>query len=290
MRRDYAGPADLDDLLRFTQRIWSLNSRFHVGDIAWDFGLTPQADPALPMSLWSEDGEVAAWGVLGRGTMSLLVDPARPELAEAVLDWGRALHGGDPEVVVLDQEKHLVHHLLGEGYTADPAGAFFLAHHLDLTDLPPVPDLPEGITIRPVRGEEDFAARVQVHRDVWAPSTFSEVHYRSMISRWPYRAEFDQVVAGPDGRFVAYVLGWYDEANRVGEFEPVGTVAEHRRQGLSRAVSLSVLHAFRAAGGTTALVYSRGDEGYPIPKQVYGALGFRPHARTVTYKPASAAA
>ena len=32
------------------------------------------------------------------------------------------------------------------------------------------------------------------------------------------------------------------------------------------------------------------DDAYPIPRQVYGALGFRPHARTVTYRPASSAA
>src|SRR5262249_9137445 len=129
--------------------------------------------------------------------------------------------------------------------------------------------------------------RVEVHRSVWAPSSFTADKYLSLASRWPYAEEFDHVVEGPDGRFVAYVLGWYDEANRCGEFEPVGTVEEFRRQGLSRAVSLSVLHAFREAGGHTALVYARGDDDYPIPRQVYGALGFRAHARTVTYRAAA---
>lgn len=280
--RPYSREDDLDDLLRFTQRIWSLHSRFHVGDIAWQMGLHMLPDE--PMAVWRSNGEVVAWGALAYGELSLLVDPDRRSLVGEVMDWARSHHGGYPDTVVLDRESHLVDHLVSAGYTADPDAPFFLAHHQDLADLPPVPQLPDGFTIRSIRGEEDIARRVAVHREVWAPSSFTEEKYRSLTVRWPYRSEFDQVVEGPDGRFVASVLGWYDEANRCGEFEPVGTLADFRRQGFSRAVSLSVLHAFRDAGGTTALVYARGDDAYPIPKQVYGSLGFRPHARTVVFR------
>jgi hypothetical protein len=68
-------------------------------------------------------------------------------------------------------------------------------------------------------------------------------------------------------------------------------VAEYRRRGLSRAVTVSVLRAFRAAGGERAVVHARGDDGYPVPRQVYAALGFRPYARTLRYRgvPAGAA-
>jgi predicted GNAT family acetyltransferase len=83
---------------------------------------------------------------------------------------------------------------------------------------------------------------------------------------------------------VAYCQGWYDEANQVGLFEPVGTVADHRRRGLARAAGIEVLHAFRDAGGRTAQVYARGDDAYPVPKQVYQDLGFMPYARTVRYR------
>jgi hypothetical protein len=286
--RPYSREDDLDDLLRFTQRVWSLDSRFHVGDIAWQMGLYMLPDE--PLAVWRTGGDIVAFGALARGELSLIVDPAQPSLVGEVLAWARTEAGRDPEVVALDREKHIVDHLTSAGYTADLDVPFFLAHHRDLADLPPVPPLPDGFTIRPVRGEDDIARRVEVHREVWAPSSFTAEKYRALTVRWPYRPEFDRVVEGPDGRFVAYVLGWYDDANRSGEFEPVGTLDGFRRQGLSRAVSLSVLHAFRDAGATTALVYARGDDAYPIPRQVYGALGFRPHARTVTYRPAPSAA
>jgi GNAT superfamily N-acetyltransferase len=246
--------------------------------------------PGEPMAVWRSDGEIVAWAAPAHGELSLIVDPARPALITEALDWTRSLSGRDLDVVVLDHEAHLVDHLVGAGYTADPDVPHFLAHHRELADLPPVPDLADGFTIRAVRGEEDIARRVAVHREVWAPSSFTEEKYRALTTRWPYRSEFVRVVEAPDGRVVAYVLGWYDDGNRCGEFEPVGTLAEFRRRGLSRAVSLSVLHAFRDAGATTALVYARGDDGYPIPRQVYGALGFRPHARTILYRAPSAAA
>src|SRR3954471_9279913 len=127
--------ADLDDLLRFAQRIWSLHSRFHIGDLAWQLGRAPTGVP--PTALWRSDGsaEVAAWGMLDGGSLSLLVDPARPDLIGEVLAWARSVHGGSPDVVVLDRETHLVDHLIAAGYAADLGGPFFLAHHLRLASL-----------------------------------------------------------------------------------------------------------------------------------------------------------
>ena len=50
------------------------------------------------------------------------------------------------------------------------------------------------------------------------------------------------------------------------------------------AASLACLHALRTAGATRAVVYPRGDPAYPVPRRLYAALGFRPVARTVTYR------
>jgi predicted GNAT family acetyltransferase len=77
--------------------------------------------------------------------------------------------------------------------------------------------------------------------------------------------------------------GWYDEVNGTGEFEPVGTHPGHRRLGLARAVCTAVLHAFAAAGGRRAVVYSRGDAAYPIPRRLYESMGFTAYTRTHTY-------
>lgn len=285
-RRNWAGAADLDPLIRFGQRIWSLAHRWHIGDLAWDIGRHPEGRPQWRMSLWERDGRIVAWGWLELPDgLNLAVDRDHADLVDAVLDWADAVAGVPVHVTVLDTEAWQIDPLVRRGYTADTGGSFFLAHHRALTDLPPVPALPDGFTVRPTHGDTEVPARAALDREIWSPTSLPEPVFREMTRRYPYRRDFDQVVEAPDGRLVAYVLGWYDEVNGCGEFEPVGTVPQFRRLGLSRAVGISVLRAFRDAGGELALVYARGDDGYPVPRQVYAALGFRPHGRTVTYRP-----
>ena len=104
------------------------------------------------------------------------------------------------------------------------------------------------------------------------------------MAAWPYRPELDLVLAAPDGQWVANVCAWLDEANAVGELEPVGVDADCRRRGYGRLVCLAALHALRAAGATRAIVGARGDDAYPVPRRLYGGLGFAPYARTVFFE------
>jgi GNAT superfamily N-acetyltransferase len=133
----------------------------------------------------------------------------------------------------------------------------------------------------------DIALRVAVHRAAWEPSALTVEKYAGVTSTWPYRPEFDFVVVAPDGALACSALGWYDEANRTGEFEPVGTHPDHRRLGLASAVMLFGMQRFRAAGATHAIVGCRGDEDYPVPKLVYHGIGFREISRDMPYVSAS---
>ncbi len=101
---------------------------------------------------------------------------------------------------------------------------------------------------------------------------------------WPYRADLDCIAVAPDGRVAAYVLAWYDDENRVGELEPVGTHADFRRLGLARAASFFALRRLRDEGAERAIVLCRGDEGYPAPKRLYESVGFRQHSRSIEFR------
>jgi len=70
----------------------------------------------------------------------------------------------------------------------------------------------------------------------------------------------------------------------VGELEPVGVREDHRRRGLGRAASLHALRRLRAAGAETALVGSRGDDAYPIPRALYESIGFRELWRDLPFR------
>jgi len=101
---------------------------------------------------------------------------------------------------------------------------------------------------------------------------------------WPYRPQLDLIAdSSESGKAVAYCQGWYDELSGVCLTEPVGTRTEHRRLGLSRAVGITLLHAFAAAGVKPATVAPRGNDAHPVPKLVYESMGFSEYSRTYTY-------
>ncbi|WP_328613504.1 hypothetical protein OHS18_33205 [Amycolatopsis sp. NBC_00355] len=87
-RRDYTGPDDLRAMQSLAQRIWSPSSSVHVGDLAWQRFQHVGREAEWPTVLWEAGAEVVAWGWVSLpGELSLLVDPARPELASEVLGW-----------------------------------------------------------------------------------------------------------------------------------------------------------------------------------------------------------
>jgi predicted N-acetyltransferase YhbS len=81
-----------------------------------------------------------------------------------------------------------------------------------------------------------------------------------------YRRELDLYVIAPDGEFASFCIAWWDERNRIAMLEPVGTVAEHRRKGLARAVVLEAIRRVAALGAKRAFVGS--DQAF------YLSLGF----------------
>ncbi|MGW0696790.1 GNAT family N-acetyltransferase [Streptomyces sp. NPDC002738] len=257
----------------------------HSGDLAWAAASAVSAADATPTAVWSTGDTTVAWGWLeSPEELTIQVDPTYPDLAGEVLAWAqRATDAARLSVTIGAHETHLTSALAAHGIVQGDDEPFFACLSRPLTDLPPLYTLPEGYRIRPQRDAADVTERAAVHRAVWNSPHITAERHAAMREVWPYRSEFDLVAFSPEGKAVAYCQGWYDEVSGVGLLEPVGTAAEHRRRGLSRAVGAAVLHAFAAAGGGPATVSPRGDAGYPIPALVYESLGFQALSRTRTY-------
>lgn len=301
-RRDLVGPQGLLAMQRAVQRTWTPESRWHIGDLAWGRNAVPGQEQDWHTALWEDDeGAVVAWGWAEmQSHLDLYVDPAHPELTSDVLVWFEELAtNSNISVTVLDAEAHLVAALERAAYRPIPQVPFFQHCLRDLREPPVAPRLPAGYRVRAVL-EDEAERRAAAHRAAWRPARIGEMlvppvdlgttesrvtttSYQAVMNTWPYRHDLDQVVEASDGTLVAFALGWLDEVNRVGELEPVGTDPLHARRGLGSAVSLACLHAMRDAGATRAVVYPRGDSAYPVARQLYLGLGFRPVARTVTY-------
>lgn len=274
VERQYTGPADLRAMQSLAERIWSPASHCHIGDLAWQRFEHVGREPAWRTRLWAADGQVVAWGWAEAGHLSLLVDPAWPELAGSVLDWA-----SPSEAMVLDGEKHVIRALERRGFQVASDAPF---HHYMSRSLAEVPSpaLPDGFVARPA-GSADVDRRVEVHRAAWHPSRVTFESYRNVMAAWPYRGSLDWVVEAPDRRFAAYCLIWLDAVNSVAELEPVGTDPAFRGMGLATAVCLAAMRAASEAGAEQAIVYPV--DGYPAVK-LYQGLGFTPYARTFTYR------
>ncbi|MFG1948941.1 GNAT family N-acetyltransferase [Nonomuraea sp. NPDC048826] len=276
----YGGPRDLRAMQELTGRIWSPRARWHAGDLAWGRFQHTGRESEWPTMVWRAERRTLAWGWIELpGYLNLAVDPDHAELAHDVLRWfEETVPAGERQVSVSSGEPHLVSALEERGYARQKDGPFMVQMVRDLDGLPE-PEPPAGYRLEAVR---DVAGRVAAHQAAFHPSRVTEESYAAVRAAWPYRAELDWCAIAPDGHTAAYCLIWLDD-RQVALIEPVGTVPEHRRKGLAKAVCLAALHAARAAGGKQAVVAPRGDAAYPVPARLYSGIGFRDTARSLLF-------
>jgi predicted N-acetyltransferase YhbS len=266
---------DLEAILELAQELWP-DSECTYGQIAWWAATLPHGETEV--RLWRDGGKLVGWGWLTGGTeLEFDVRPGRRDVLEEILDWAQP-----DELVVRSDHDDAIACIEAYGLAHDPEAPWFRLNARSLAQIDE-PRVPDGYRVRTVE-ERDWPSWVEVHRSAFQPSRFREDVYAFVRSTSAYRADLDCVVEAPDGSIAAYTLAWLDEVNAVGQFEPVGVHAGHRRLGLGRAVGLFALRQLRELGASSALVACRGDEAYPIPAKLYEAIGFREVSRFLAYR------
>jgi ribosomal protein S18 acetylase RimI-like enzyme len=122
--------------------------------------------------------------------------------------------------------------------------------------------LPDGFTIRAVRGQEDCAGRAAAARRAFKSTMDPLMHtarYRRFMASPAYDRERDIVAIAPDGRIAAFAIHWIDEDLSLAQFEPVGTDPDFQRMGLARAVLAASLERMHGLGIERARVMTTGD-------------------------------
>jgi GNAT superfamily N-acetyltransferase len=285
--RPYSEPDDLRAMQRLAQEVWQLEpslAQWTVGELAWSGRQHVGREPDWKRQLWLDGDRVVAWGRIELpASLEWQVHPESLALIDDVLDWFEAeAETGRPTTSVRAANEPAAQSLRRRGWSVDPDAPWILlnARSLDEVERARVPD---GYRLTTLAEVPDLAARVAVHRAAFHPSRVTEESYANVVETWPYRSSLDCAVLADDGSFASYALGWLDEQNAVGELEPVGTHPHHRRRGLASAVCLFALTQMRAAGAGQALVGSRGDAAYPVPKLVYESIGFRELSRSIPF-------
>lgn len=288
--RPYSGKSDLRLMQGLQQEVWAVDrerTHAHVGDLAW-MSTSVAREDEWTRRLWLDGDRCVGWVWIAGGTR--LDHEVHPHhrggpLHEELLDWfeAEARPREDWTAWVVEFDPITVPLLERRGF-ALPGEPDLLLHVHELDQPVALPGVPDGYRLRTVRGDEDLAARVLVHQAVWGPSRVTEETYRDVMRTWPYRPDLDCVVEAPDGSFAAYVLCWYDDVNRVGELEPVGTHQNHRRRGLGSAACRFALRRLQEEGATHAVVYASPREDQRQASALYESVGFRRHGRMLALR------
>jgi mycothiol synthase len=270
----------------------------HVGELQFNFFIILcHLDPRGHIHLWHDaDGRLAAYAMLGE-------DPAFDFQVLPEYEWmgieSQALRWADEKLAELRrQDAKLWGGGLVSGSRQDnPQRMAFLEQNgfrqggefsevnmlRRLDELIPEIELPAGCRVREVT-ESDIRDRAAAHREVWHPWTVGNItdeDYARFMRLPGYHSDLDVVTIAPDGVIAAYVNGWVDPLNRIGDFGPVGAWQAYRRQGLTRAALVESLRRMQAHGMDRVCV-STGVSNTPALR-LYESIGFRVVNRYLEY-------
>ncbi len=240
--------------------------------------------------LWeTPGGELAA--VLnseGRGYVFLQVDPRfrTPELEEEMLDVAeRHLTGigtstGRPFLSVSAQDSDVLRtELLAQRGHTRRADRQEIQRKRDLAL--PIPDAtaPAGYTVRAMRADEDdlkkrsWASWRAFHAEEpnWKYDGWTWL-YNAMRAPM-YRRDLDVVAEAPSGEIASFATVWYDDVTRTTYYEPVGTMPEHQRRGLAKAVIAEGMRRSKELGALYATVGGGGESNPPADPLYAGLFG-----------------
>jgi len=126
----------------------------------------------------------------------------------------------------------------------------------------PIPDVQvkEGYIIRSLGDNSELPSRSWASWRAFHPDqpdeNYSGDHawYLNIQHAPLYRRNLDLVAIAPSGEVAAFTTIWYDDVTRGGLFEPVGTVPEHQRRGLARALMYEGMRRLKMMGADRVMV------------------------------------
>ena len=262
----------------------------HVGELAFNYFMVAiHLNPQEHIRLWYDNRKLVGYAILGEDPAfdwQVLPVYEWTGIELEALDWVEARIG---ELHKLDEEKWGGDLVSGsrqddvkriaflEQYSFHYCGDFAEVNMIrSLEESIPVPRVPDGFQIREFSGTDEITNRASIQRQVWHPWTVGNVSdndYARFIQIPGYHRDLDLVTVAPDGFIVAYVNGWIDPVNKIGDFGPVGALETYRRQGLTRAILLEGLRRMEAYGMNRVCI-STNVTNVPA-RQLYESIGFK---------------
>jgi len=151
----------------------------------------------------------------------------------------------------------------------------------------PEPQLLPGFTIRPLAGEKEVKAYVDLHQTVFDSTNMTAAWCRRLLQSPQYNPELNLVVVAPDGSLAAFCTCWLNQTQgarrgKEAQIEPLGTHPHFRQLGLARAIQMECFRRLKALGVDTIYVETHSFSRPAL--ELYKAVGFRIVHKILNYQ------
>jgi GNAT superfamily N-acetyltransferase len=260
----------------------------HVGEVAHRIveELAARGTVTELVRVWEDGGAVGGFSIEHRfdGAFEVFASPAvrgtdvEVEMLRVAADAEAARSSVEPitDVWVGDDRRVAALHRLGfEQYR-------LWDHILQRPLAEPIApaSVPDGFGVR-LASIADAPGLARARADAFGGRSEASV-LRAVLTQPGFPARREVVVVAPNGDIAAFAGVWIDRRNRVGRFEPVGTFAPYRRQGLARVAMVDGVRRMRARGTASATVEH--DATNAPATSLYASLGFTLQFETVGFR------
>jgi len=279
-QRTFRGQSDWQAI---AQLIEADSHFYNPVDFPWRLCSTSLEDHRNGMVWEDENGVVQAFAGLQFPwlTVDYAIHPAvrSQELELEVIGWSeKRLHEIATEtkdefpfnINALSVETERIELLKALGYTC--WDSHLVVFNRSLSELPTA-TIPEGFTIRPLKGASEVEQYAELHRTAFESNTMTTLWRSHTLEAPLYRPELDLIAEAPDGRLAGFCIWWYRPDLKMAQIEPMGVHPDFQHLGLSQAMMAEGMRRAAALGAEKAKVETYSFS-HPALK-AYEAAGFQ---------------
>jgi mycothiol synthase len=300
--------ADIADLVKLNEPTGQLDEDTSVYDLQRFFE-APNVDKAHDLRLWIDsNGKLIGFGQLLipelsheiEGYLYFDVHPTqcRNAIEAEILQWSEQrmreiAKQADLPVKLrtrLRNDKILRRMLLEkQSFTTERR---FLTMACTLAQPSPSFKLPDGFTLRSLRGERDIRAWVELFNesfiDHWNHQDVTAASVRHWLKNPHYKPELNLVAVAPDNTFAAFCVGYINQEENArsrrneGWIKLLGTRRGFRKLGLGRAMLLAGMRQLKAIG-VERVKLGVDAQSLTNATRLYESLGFQPIHTWLSY-------
>jgi ribosomal protein S18 acetylase RimI-like enzyme len=147
--------------------------------------------------------------------------------------------------------------------------------------------LPEGFSIRPIKGEQEVDEVVALHRSAFGTSCMTRQERLAIMRTPEYEPALDLMVITPDHRLAAYctcsILSGEKKQSRmkIGHTDPVAVHPDYQRRGLARALLLNGAQLLKDRGMDMAMLSTSSDN--LAMQRAAESAGFRVYSKRIWF-------